>query len=79
MDSPPVDHDFNNFWGTVLGVTELQERPIATHLAKQYWEYPGKAVMNYNETLSQYIDMFERVLTSSNMLQRSFPAILTSK
>lgn len=59
MDCPFIDHDFNNFWGTVLGVTELQNRPIAANLTKEHWENPGKAGMNYNKTLLQYIQMFE--------------------
>lgn len=59
MGSSALDHDFNNFWGLVLGTTELQHRPIANSLMREYWEDPAKAERNYGKILSQYIDKFE--------------------
>jgi hypothetical protein len=61
MDSAALGHDFNNFWGSILGVTELHERPIASALMRQYWEDPAGAIRNFGKTLAQYTDMFEQV------------------
>ncbi|CAI7622472.1 unnamed protein product [Penicillium glandicola] len=56
MDLLALDHDFHNFWGCILSVTELQDRPIADALVTQYWENPVKCERNYTKILSQYID-----------------------
>ena len=62
MDYHLPDHDFNNTWGTILAVTELQHRPIASRWMEQYWNDPLRVQLNYNKILSQYTDMFEQVL-----------------
>ena len=64
MVSPLPGHDFHNTWGTVLGVTELHRRPLASYWMKQYWEEPMRAQMNFGKILQRYTDMFEQVPTS---------------
>jgi hypothetical protein len=61
MFSSALDHDFNNTWGAVLGVTETKHRPIASSLMSQYWEDRVKVERSYQKILSQYIDQFEKV------------------
>ncbi|KAL2417895.1 hypothetical protein ABEF95_005493 [Exophiala dermatitidis] len=50
------DHDFNNVWESILGVTELQTRPVANELMRQYWEDPIRTGRSFNKILSQYTD-----------------------
>ncbi|KAI3120206.1 hypothetical protein CBS147326_9554 [Penicillium roqueforti] len=52
MDILALDHDFHNFWGCILSVTELQDRPIADALATEYWENPVKCKRKYTK---QYV------------------------
>lgn len=59
MDTALPDHDFNNTWGTILGATELQDRPIATAWMQDYWRDPLGAERKYPEVLAQYVDKFE--------------------
>jgi hypothetical protein len=59
MDTPLPDHDFNNTWGTILGSTELQDRPIATAWMQDYWRDPVGTKRRYPEMLAQYVDKFE--------------------
>jgi hypothetical protein len=59
METPLPDHDFNNGWGTVLGVTELQHRPIATSWMHEYWKDPLLMQRKYKSVLAEYINKFE--------------------
>jgi hypothetical protein len=59
MDTPLLDHDFNNIWGTVLGVTELQNRPVATAWMQEYWKDPLTTQRKYDNILAEYVDKFE--------------------
>ncbi|EXJ92221.1 hypothetical protein A1O3_00771 [Capronia epimyces CBS 606.96] len=58
------DHDFNNFWGSVLGVADLQSRPMANSLIKQYWDDPIQTGRQFSRILAQYTDQFEQVSIS---------------
>jgi hypothetical protein len=53
------DHDFNNTWGSVLGVSELEQRPKSSQLIKKFWKDPLAAERNYDNILAQYSTMFE--------------------
>lgn len=61
MEIAALDHDFNNTWGTTLGVTELSHRPVASALMKEYWDDPVRSKRAFTRVLSQYTDMFEQV------------------
>jgi hypothetical protein len=58
MNTPLLDHDFHNKWGTILGVTELDQRPLATAWWKEYWEDPINVERNYDKLLARYTDEF---------------------